>query len=65
MTSNLTHKDDNLFYDILQQLTKLSKEMNDAVQQKDLFKIEQAHLKKQELINKLNLLIVAKKSSKH
>lgn len=41
---------------ILLQLTQLSKEMNDAIHEKDIHKIEQVHLKKQELINKLRIL---------
>ena len=64
MTSNLTHKDEPHFKDILQQLTELSKEMNNAIGQKDLVKIEQVHLKKQALITKLNLMIIAKTSNR-
>ena len=62
MADHLREKKENLFlHNTLQQLSELSKEMNEAVKQKDIAMIEQVHLKKQELINKLNLLIVAKK----
>jgi hypothetical protein len=64
MTANLAFKDRNGFAEGLQELTKLSKEMNDAVQQKDLPEIEQVHFKKQALINKLNLMIIAETSTR-
>lgn len=54
---------DERLNEILQKLTDLSKEMNEAIQTKDMSKIEQVHLKKQELITTLNLLIIAQKDT--
>jgi len=59
MTSNLTYKGQNMFPEILQQLTELSKEMDKAIELKDISKIQQVHLQKQALIDKLNFLIIA------
>ena len=47
-----------MFPEILQQLTELSKKMDEAIELKDISKIQQVHLQKQELIDKLNFLIV-------
>lgn len=58
MTSNLTYKGQNIVPEIIQQLAGLSKEMDEAIELKDISKIQQVHLQKQELIDKLNLLIV-------
>lgn len=61
MTKDPTYKDESYISDILKELAHLSAEMNDAIRQKDLAKIEHIHLQKQELINKLNLFILAQK----
>jgi len=59
MTNNLTYKGQNVVPEILQQLAELSKQMDEAIELKDISKIQQIHLQKQELIDRLNLLIVA------
>ena len=59
MTSNLTYKGQNIVPEIIQQLAGLSKEMDEAIELKDISKIQQVHLQKQELIDRLNLLILA------
>jgi len=59
MTSNLIYKGQNMVPEILQQLAELSKKMDEAIELKDIFKIRQIHLQKQELIDRLNLLILA------
>ena len=45
--------------EILQQLAGLSKNMDAAIELKDISKIRQIHLQKQELIDRLNVLILA------
>jgi hypothetical protein len=59
MTSNSTYKGQNMFPEILQQLAELSKKMDEAIELRDISQIQQIHLQKQELIDRLNLLIVA------
>ena len=59
MTETVSYKDKNGFAEAIRELMRLSIEMNDAVNQNDIKKIEQIHLQKQELINKLNLLLTA------
>jgi len=59
MTSNLTYKGQNMVPEILQQLAGLSKNMDAAIELKDISKIRQIHLQKQELIDRLNVLILA------
>jgi predicted translin family RNA/ssDNA-binding protein len=59
MENNAAKKD--TVSQVLQELTALSQDMNEAVQQKDNAKIEKVHLKKTALIDKLNALIIAQK----